>query len=293
MRALKKVCAWKREWLLILPLFGLLIFVMIFPTFYTFLLSFSRFSLLDNKLISSGFRNYLNLIPDEEFWVSLKNSVLFTGITVPLELVLGLFLALWLNRQFKGKSLVRATLLLPWAIPTALNAVIWRWMYNTDYGIFNDLLLKVGLIRTNINWLGQIPLAMISMMIVAIWKTSSFMALILLAGLQSIPNEVYEAAFIDGSTNWTTFKSITLPLLKPAILVSLLFRTMDAFRTFDLPFTLTQGGPVNSTETLSLYAYKVSFQFLRFDYASSVIVVQFAILLVLSILYLRFLEVEL
>lgn len=189
--------------------------------------------------------------------------------------------------------MVRATLLLPWAIPTALNAVIWRWMYNTDYGIFNDLLLKVGLVRTNINWLGQVPLAMISMMIVAIWKTSSFMALILLAGLQSIPNEVYEAAFIDGSTKWTTFKSITLPLLKPAILVSLLFRTMDAFRAFDLPFNLTQGGPVNSTETLSLYAYKVSFQFLEFDYASSVIVMQFAILLALSILYLRFLEVEL
>ncbi|WP_412710589.1 carbohydrate ABC transporter permease [Atrimonas thermophila] len=266
---------------------------MIFPTFYTFLLSFSRFSLLGNKLVLSGLKNYSSLINDEEFWVSLKNSVLFTGITVPFELVLGLFLALWLNRQFRGKYLVRAALLLPWAIPTALNAVVWRWMYNTDYGIFNDLLLRVGLIRAGINWLGQIPLAMISMMIVAIWKTSSFMALILLAGLQSIPNEVYEAALIDGSTKWTTFKSITLPLLKPAILVSLLFRTMDAFRSFDLPFNLTQGGPVNSTETLSLYAYKVSFQFLKFDYAASVIIVQFAILLVLSILYLRFLEVEL
>ncbi|BER91279.1 sugar ABC transporter permease [Thermatribacter velox] len=288
-----KVHVYKREWLLFLPLFGLLIFVMIFPTFYTFLLSFSRFSLLGNKLVLSGLKNYSSLINDEEFWVSLKNSVLFTGITVPFELVLGLFLALWLNRQFRGKYLVRAALLLPWAIPTALNAVVWRWMYNTDYGIFNDLLLRVGLIRAGINWLGQIPLAMISMMIVAIWKTSSFMALILLAGLQSIPNEVYEAALIDGSTKWTTFKSITLPLLKPAILVSLLFRTMDAFRSFDLPFNLTQGGPVNSTETLSLYAYKVSFQFLKFDYAASVIIVQFAILLVLSILYLRFLEVEL
>ncbi|MFQ6066422.1 MAG: carbohydrate ABC transporter permease [bacterium] len=281
-------------WLLILPIIALLFFVLLLPTLYTLSLSFSRFSLSnpqENRFI--GLDNYVRLIHDHEFRLSFWISVIFTGVTVPLELAIGLAFALFINRTFRGRGVIRTLILLPWALPTALNAIMWRWLYNTDYGLYNDVLLHLKIIARPINWLGAVPLAMIAMMIVAIWKTNSFMALILLAGLQSIPEELYNAAKIDGAGRWVSFKEITLPLLKPAILVALLFRSMDAFRAFGLPFNLTQGGPGNSTETLSLYAYKSFFQFLKFDYASAMAVVQFACLFALGLFYIRALRVEL
>lgn len=279
---------------LVLPIIIVLFFILLLPTVYTFLLSFSKFSLSNpqqNRFI--GFGNYIKLIHDDGFQSSLWTSVLFTGVTVPLELVIGLALALFVNKAFRGRGIIRTTILFPWAIPTALNAIIWRWLYNTDYGLYNDVLLRLKIIVQPINWLGAIPLAMIAMMIVAIWKTNSFMMLLLLAGLQSIPEELYDAAKIDGAGRWASFREITLPLLKPAILVALLFRSMDAFRAFELPFNLTQGGPYNSTETLSIYAYKLFFQFLKFDYASAAVMIQFICLFVLSLFYIRALKVKL
>ncbi|MHA1664472.1 MAG: carbohydrate ABC transporter permease [Candidatus Njordarchaeales archaeon] len=280
--------------LLVFPIIILLFFVFLFPTVYTFLLSFSKFSLSNsqqNHFI--GLDNYIKLVHDYEFGSSLWVSVLFTGVTVPLELAVGLAFALFMNRTFRGRGIIRTVVLFPWAIPTALNAIVWRWLYNTDYGLYNDVLMHLKIIAKPINWLGVIPLAMIAMMIVAIWKTNSFMMLLLLAGLQSIPEELYDAAEIDGAGRWGCFKGITLPLLKPAILVALIFRSADAFRAFELPFNLTQGGPYNSTETLSVYAYKLFFQFIKFDYGSAVAITQFICLFVLGLFYIRALRIKL
>ncbi|MEW6045073.1 MAG: sugar ABC transporter permease [Bacillota bacterium] len=285
----------KREagWWLVLPACAVVGLTLLAPVLYTAALSFANYSLAGRGSTSwAGVSHYLGLLGDEEFRVSLVNTLVFAFVTVPAELVMGLALAVLIHRSFRGRGLVRLAVLFPWALPTALNAIMWRWMYNTDYGLFNAVLLQAGLIEQPVNWLGTIPTAMISMMIVAVWKTSSFMALLLLAGLQAIPEELYESGQIDGATGWAAFRRITLPLLRPSILVAVLLRGMDAFRAFELPMNLTGGGPINTTETLSLYAYKVLFQFVDFDYGSSVVMVQFLVLFGLSVLYIRALRAE-
>ena len=232
-----------------------------------------------------GLRHYVDLLENERFWNSLKVTFVFTLISIPLELVLGIFLAVLMNESFRGKGVARLAVLFPWALPTALNALIWRWMYNADYGLFNDLGLKSGIIEQPINWFGDETLAMASMVIVSVWKTSSFMALIILAGLQSIPKELYEAGRMDGMSRWREFREITLPLVKGSLMVALIIRSMDALRTFELPFNLTDGGPVSSTETLSLYAYKTIFEFIEFNSGSAIVIVQFLVIFALSLVY--------
>lgn len=271
--------------LFILPAFFILIGIFIGPTIYTVILSFSSYSFPGIKF--AGLANFVRLFNDPEFWTSFYNTSIFVAITVPIELILGFILALVANKTMRGRALIRAALLIPWALPTALNALAWRWMYNTDYGLFNSLLINLNIIDAPINWLGQIPLAMISMMIVAIWKTTSFVALLILAGLQTVPSELYEAAKIDGATSWQSLRKVTIPLVWPSIMVSLLFRTGDAFRSFELPYNLTGGGPVNSTETLSVFAYNNFFQYLDFSYSSTIALIQFLLLLCLAVIYLK------
>jgi multiple sugar transport system permease protein len=196
-------------------------------------------------------------------------------------------IAVLLNKEFKFRGIVRVAILFPWALPTALNAIMWRWMFNTEFGIINYGLISIGLIEKQLNWLGKEPLAMIAMMSVSTWKTSSFMALLLLAGLQTIPKDLYESAKIDGAGGFKSFFYITLPLLAPAIIVSLLLRTMDALRVFELPFNLTDGGPLNTTETISLYSYRVLFDFFEFNYGSSMVIVQFILIMIISLIYIK------
>jgi multiple sugar transport system permease protein len=274
--------------LLVLPAFAIVFIVLFLPTVNTIRMSFTDFSFLEqaaNAFI--GFKNYSSILGNAEFRSSFWNTVLFTAVTVPLELAFGMMLALVLNRGFAFTGMIRTTILFPWALPTALNAIVWRWLFNADFGFFNNLLYGAGLISEKINWLGEIPLAMQSMMFVSIWKTSSFMALILLTGLQAIPDELYESAAIDGANKVAQFFKITLPLLIPSLLLSMLFRSMDAFRAFELPFALTQGGPAGSTQTLSLFGYRQFFQFLKFDTGAAVSVVQFLFIFLLAMFYLR------
>lgn len=281
----------KTGFFLVLPAFIILLTIFIGPTIYTIILSFSDYSF--SGIEFTGLTNFKRLFNDPEFWTSFYNTILFVGVTVPIELLLGFILALVANKAMKGRTLIRAALLIPWALPTALNALAWRWMYNTDYGLFNSVLIGLNIIDNPVNWLGQIPLAMISMMIVAIWKTSSFMALLILTGLQTIPSELYEAARIDGATNWQSLRKVTIPLVWPSILVSLLFRTGDAFRSFELPYNLTGGGPVNSTQTLSVFAYNNFFQYLDFSYSATIAFIQFLLLLILAFVYLKTLRWDL
>ncbi len=270
----------------LVPALLIIAFVLLFPIIQTIVLSFGRNStsiFYDYEF--AGLANYQRLLKTPRFITSLNNTIVFTAVTVPIELVVGIGLALVLNRQFRGKGLVRMAVLFPWALPTALNALIWRWMFNTEFGLFNSILTDTGLAVERINWLGAIPTAMASMMFVSIWKTSSFMALLLLAGLQTIPDDLYEAGNVDGTNRWTAFRHLTLPLLRPAIMVSVLLRTMDAMRTFELPFNLTDGGPLTSTETLSLYSYRAIFQYVNFNLGSAAIIIQFIIILAISIIY--------
>lgn len=270
----------------LVPAVLIIAFVLLFPIVQTVILSFGRNSTsIFTGYEYAGLANYQRLLKTPRFITSLNNTILFTVVTVPIELALGIVLALILNRRFHGKGLVRMAVLFPWALPTALNALMWRWMFNTEFGLFNSMLTDTGLAIERINWLGAIPTSMYAMMFVSIWKTSSFMALLLLAGLQTIPDDLYEAGSVDGTNRLTEFRFITLPLLRPAILVSVLLRTMDAMRTFELPFNLTDGGPLTSTETLSLYAYRAIFQYVNFNLGSSAILIQFTIIMSISVMY--------
>ncbi len=275
----------------LVPALLIIAFVLLFPIFQTIVLSFGRNStsiFIGYEFV--GLANYQRLLNTPRFITSLNNTILFTAVTVPIELVIGIGLALVLNRSFRGKGLLRMAVLFPWALPTALNALIWRWMFNTEFGLFNSALTDTGLAASRINWLGAIPTSMYVMMFVSIWKTSSFMALLLLAGLQTIPDDLYEAGSVDGTNRWTEFRYVTLPLLRPAMMVAVLLRTMDAMRAFELPFNLTDGGPLTSTETLSLYSYRTIFQYVNFNLGSSAIIIQFIIIMTISIFYIAMLR---
>ena len=268
----------------IFPAILLLSVVTIYPIFYVFYLSLHRKLLIFDISRFVGIENYMFLFRDDRFWNALKNTVYFTGISVSLELILGLSIAILLQRSFRLKGLVRALVLIPWAIPTVVSAKMWEWIYNTDFGILNYI------IGSKINWLGTPFLALNAAVFMDVWKTTPFVAILLVAGLQVIPQEMYQAAKVDGAGRWDTFKTITLPLLKPVILVVLLFRTLDAFRIFDAIYVLTGGGPANATETLSIYAYKVLFQTLQFGYGSTLSVVVFLCTGCMSVLYIKLLS---
>ena len=275
----------------ITPTFLIIALILVYPVIQSVVLSVGQSSIDGFEPYRFvGLEHYKALLGNDRFWRSLSVTLVFTALSIPLELILGVGLALLMNETFHGKGFARLAVLFPWALPTALNALIWRWMYNADYGLFNAVGLEAGIISTPINWLGEENLAMLSMVVVSVWKTSSFMALIILAGLQSIPRDLYEAGRMDGMTRWQEFREITLPLLKGSIMVALIIRSMDALRTFELPFSLTDGGPNSATETLSLYAYKVIFEFVEFNAGAAIVVVQFVVIFGLSLLYILMLR---
>ncbi|ODR81663.1 hypothetical protein BG842_08720 [Haladaptatus sp. W1] len=232
-----------------------------------------------------GLQNYDQLINSGSFWNSFKVSMIYTFVSVPIELVIGLGIALLLQRAFKGKYFIQAAILFPWALPTVINAKIWAWMFHGQYGIINDMLIRIGILNSPYPFLAKPDVALAAMTFVTIWKTSSFMALILLAGLSGIPDHLYEAARMDGTTKWRRFRDITLPLLKPTILVALIFRTLPAFQAFGLPYGLTGGGPGEATTTLVLYDHQLTFTQLSFGQGSAAATLITLIALVISLVY--------
>lgn len=268
------------------PALVLLSLVTIYPVLSVLCLSLRRRLLIFNISRFVGMDNYLFLLSDDRFWNALGNTIYFTAASVSLELVLGLALALLLNRNFRFKGVVTAMVLVPWAVPTVVSARMWEWMYNTDFGILNHLL------GAKINWLGSPFWALNAAVFMDVWKTTPFVVILLLAGLTVIPRELYQAARIDGANAWQIFRRITLPLLMPVVLVVLIFRTLDAFRVFDSVYVLTGGGPANTTETLSIYAYKVLFQTLQFGYGSALSMVVFVCVGLMSVLYICVLHRE-
>jgi ABC-type sugar transport system permease subunit len=240
-----------------------------------------------------GLSNYADAFRDPRFWGALGHTAFFAAVSVSLELLVGLWFALALNRAFKGRGLVRAAVLVPWAIPTVVSALLWRFIFEGQHGIANAALAQMEVIREPVVWLIQPRLAWIPVILADVWKTTPFVALLLLAGLQNIDASLYEAARIDGASARRQFLHVTLPLLKPAIMVALIFRTLDAFRVFDLIYALTGGGPGTSTEPIALYTFNSLLQNLQFGYGSALSVIVFVITFGLALLYIRFLGAEL
>jgi multiple sugar transport system permease protein len=237
-----------------------------------------------------GVRNYVQLWLDDRFWAAGRTTLYFTALSVSAELLLGFGFALLLNRLSNGAGMglrwAHVMIILPWAIPTVVSAQIWAWLYQPDYGLLNYLLQAAGISGGRIDWLADPDWAIHAAVVMDVWKTTPFAALLLLAGLKAVPQELYAAARVDGAGTWEQFRRITLPLLMPVVVIVLVFRTMDAVRVFDAVFVLTGGGPGNSTETLSIYAYKTLFQTLQFGYGSALATAMFVLAAVLSMLYL-------
>jgi len=273
--------------LLLAPAFLLLALIVVYPIGKLIFNSFFDLRLSGGtgaKFV--GLENYALVLADADFWNATKNTVLITLITVPGALVVGLGLAMLANLPFKRQWPVRLALLLPWALPLSFAGLIFAWFFHTEYGVVNDVLRRLGAPEPTM-WLLRPNWAFAAICGAIIWKTSSFMALILLAGLQMIPKSLYEAAEVDGASRWQQFVAITVPMLMPSIIVALIFRTITALQTFDIPYTMTKGGPGNSTETLAMLIHKTTIDYLDVGYGSTLAVCMFVMSMAITAVYLR------
>jgi multiple sugar transport system permease protein len=273
---------------LLLPAALLLLLVVVYPIstlFWTSLHSVDQANPQAGELFV-GLENYTRAFADDRFWNSTLHTVLYIIVTVPGSLLVGLGLALLANKPFRVKWPVRLGLLLPWALPLVFAGLIFRWFFEYKTGVVNDWLVSFGMEPPQ--WLSDPTLAFWAICIAIIWKASSFMALMLLAGLQTIPRSLYEAAEVDGANQWQQFVEITLPMLRPAIFVALIFRTITAVQTFDIPYAMTGGGPGDATETLAMYIHKTTLDFLDFGYGSALAALMFVISMVATSGYLRY-----
>jgi multiple sugar transport system permease protein len=270
--------------LMVAPSMILIAIVAAYPIIYAVWLSLHEYSVRQAGLSrwagSLGLRNYSTALQSSEWWAALRHTLIFTVSSVALELLIGLGMALAMHAAFRGQGLLRTTVLVPWAVLTVVTAVMWRTMFVSPYGFVNTIL------GTQTVWLGSEPQALIVIILADVWKTAPFMALLILAGLQVIPGEVYEAAEVDGASAWQRFTRITLPLVMPAILVALIFRTLDALRIFDLPFVLTGGQ--NGTSTLSTIAQETFATNRIYGLGSAMAVLTFIIVMIVSFSYIRF-----
>jgi multiple sugar transport system permease protein len=274
-------------YLLIAPTLAVLVALSIYPLIYAVKVSLQTDS---GAGVRWSLQNFTRLAGDDFFRSALAHTLVYAIVALTFEFLLGLGLAVLLNRAMRGRSLFRAALLVPMMLPPVVVGVVWRLMLNPNFGAVNGTLKGVGLNTEALTWTASPTLAFASVIMVDIWQWTPFMFLILLAGLQAIPEEPYEAALIDGSSAWQTFRYITLPLLKPAILIALLLRTMDLLRVFDQIFILTEGGPGSATETISLYIYRTAFRFSDFGYAAAMSFVLLILTNVISLLYIRLLQ---
>ncbi|MGK0619717.1 carbohydrate ABC transporter permease [Meiothermus cerbereus] len=273
-------------WLLVLPTLLVVAFVAGYPLAQVFYYSFHR---ADISFVEPtefvGFKNYIFLLQDPDFRGALWNTLRFTVASVFLETVLGLAIALVIHSNFRGRGIVRAAILIPWAIPTVVSAKMWQWMLNDIYGVINVILINTGLVANKIAFLANPNTVLWAMVAVDVWKTTPFMALLLLAGLQLIPSDIYEAADIDGASRWQQFWTLTLPLLTPALVVALIFRTLDALRVFDVIFVMV--GVNTATRSLAIYNRQTLIDFQDLGYGSAVSVAILVIIFIFVVLYMR------
>lgn len=283
-------------WWMVLPALLVISVIAFFPLFKTFYDSFYEFGLrpdIEKKFV--GFKNYVDLFHDDRFLAALKTTIVFTVVSVTLETLFGLLIAIVVNQPFKFRGAVRAAMLIPWAIPTAISSQMWKWMFNDQGGIMTKLLETLRIVEPGFPILGSPDTALWAIIAVDVWKTTPFMALLILAGLQLIPEELYEAARIDGANLWQRFTKITLPMLSSTIAVALIFRTLDALRVFDVVFIMTRGSV--GTETLAVYNRVLlmdrAFTGAWFGYGSALSVVIFLLISIFAIIYIKSLKLKL
>lgn len=273
--------------LYISPAFIVLFIILIYPLGYSFWLSFHEWTLRGFKkgIPFIGLENYIDLFSNPEFLKTLRITFTFVILAIGIEFVLGMGLALLLNHELKGRGLMRSIILIPMMCTNVVIGLTWRLLFNYEFGLVNYYLNWIGL--TSVNWLSDASVALPAIIIVDVWNTTSFVALLILAGLQTLPEEPYEAATIDGASGWQLFIYLTLPFLRPTILVVLLWRFIDTFRIFDVIYLLTAGGPARATETVSIYVYRNGFHFFNLGYASASSYIMILIMLVIGAILAR------
>jgi multiple sugar transport system permease protein len=275
-------------WVMIAPVLIALGAVMIVPFIQIIRMSFIKYDVFAGGLTSFvGLENYKTMFTDPRFYNALWNTIKFTLITVTFQLLFGLGIAVVLNEKFKGRTLIRVAVLLPWALPTIINSLLFRWMFDSKFGLFNDILMRLGVVATPVDWLVSSAGASFAIYVTQIWKMSSYMGLIILAGLQSIPSNLYESARVDGASGWKQFIRITLPLIRPAVIVAVVFRTVIALQVFDVVYAMTKGGPGLATETMVYSIYMQTFRYTEFGYGSTLSVFLSLVIMVFGILYAR------
>lgn len=285
---MKRRPAWRGKeehivgYLLLLPAIVLVCAVTVFPLLRTFQVSFTNQVLAEQTNAYIGLQNYHLLTQDFFFKKAYENTWTFSLWSLAGETVLGLILALLMNRPWRFRGWLRAAVLIPWAVPDIVSARLWTWIYDGTYGVLNFIVQSLHISSQKVNWLGDPQIALHALIIADVWKTTPFMALLLLAGLQSIPAPLYEAAAVDGASGLTAFRVITLPLLTPVLVIAMLMRFLGAFQIFTLIFASTEGGPAGSTETMSTYTYKTMFSATQFGYGAAMAVVLFATLLLVT-----------
>ncbi|WP_428023517.1 carbohydrate ABC transporter permease [Arcobacter sp.] len=290
----------KNAWLFLIPTMAILIAVAGWPLITTIYFGFTNATLdTINESRFIGFENFIayvdygdgdtewiGVLVDPLWWKAVYNTLKFSIVSVILETILGLIVALILHKEFIGRTIVRTAVLVPWAIPTIVSAKMWAWMLNDQFGVINELFLSIGLINEPVAWLADINTAMAAVIMVDVWKTTPFMALLILAALQTLPKDIYEVAKIDKIHPIKQFFYITLPLIKPALSVAIIFRTLDALRVFDLIYVLTPGN--EQTITMSIYAKQYQFDFDKFSYGAASSTVLFLIIMGITFLYIKY-----
>ena len=255
---------------MLVPSGAILVALSLFPLFYSIWLSFNEWNLGDRTATWHfvGLKNFATILTtDPFFWSAVRATAIFTGATVTIQTLFGLGIALLFSDEFRGRGLMRTLIVLPLMISPVVAGLIWRFMYNTDRGMVNYLLYLVGIDK--VDWLGRQASAMPAVILADIWQWTPFVALLLMAAIQALPDEPFEAALMDGASKWQMFRFLTLPMIRPALMVAILIRAMDSFKIFDLIYVLTLGGPGVSTQVLGLYTYKWGFKFFQMGYASA------------------------
>nr|WP_154325433.1 sugar ABC transporter permease [Pantoea sp. 201603H] len=255
----------RQAWVLLAPMLVVMFLLTAWPLVRTIWLSFTDAALIGSgdSPLYVGLENYLYALTDPDFRASILRTLYFTVVSVAIEGVIGVLVALLLNQRFYGRNILRVLVILPWALPTIVNAMMWRLNFNPDYGSINAMLTQMGIIDGYRSWLGSPDSALNAVMLADIWKNYPLVTLLVLAALQSIPDDLFEAARLDGASAWRRFRAITFPAIVAPLSVALVLRTIDAFKIFDIIYVMTRGGPVDSTKTLSFFVYQESFSYLR------------------------------
>ena len=273
--------------ILILPALLIVLGLYVYPLTYSFVISFFRSDIRKPGVIFLGLQNYIEIFKTPELLLSFWKTIYFTIVSLAIEMVAGIAIALAFNRNFVGRPVARSLILIPWAIPPVVNGILWNWLVHPKIGVVNYILVELGILERYKPWLADPAWALNIIIFADAWKWTPLVVLLILAGLQSIPDDLYEAATIDGCTRSQTFFRVTLPLLRWPILVTLLLRTVEAIRVFDIIFIMTRGGPASSTKLTTFYVWEVAFKYHRLGFGSALAYLITLLIIIFAVLYYR------